>query len=48
MVSGNKGSGGKKKNSTSLNEEDYFAKLNEQALKKIKGEEPEGEKKDTK
>ena len=47
MVAGKEGSGGKK-NVTSLNEEDYFAKLNEQALKKIKGKEPEGEKKDTK
>ncbi len=38
--------GGNNKSLTSLNEEDYFAKLNEQAIKKIKSS-PESEKKDT-
>ncbi len=45
MVAKSDGSG-KNKNSSSLNEEDYFAKLNETVLKKIKTNKPE-EKGDT-
>lgn len=33
-----------KKGGASLNEEDYFTKLNEQALKKIKGNAPGADK----